>query len=131
MLDDKEKFRSYPWGRLCYSLTKQFIQNAVKSKRKSKNSELESKSCTFLQGFPIVLAYWAYKILPQLANGYVTRIGKGCPRILNWKSIVQVDWQDLEANVFLEKNVSLTVNHHVICSFTINETISISDRSYQ
>lgn len=38
MLDDKEKFRSYPWGRLCYSLTKQFIQNAVKSKRKSKNS---------------------------------------------------------------------------------------------
>ncbi|KAE8650946.1 hypothetical protein Csa_001290 [Cucumis sativus] len=110
MLDDKEKFRSYPWGRLCYSLTKQFIQNAVKSKRKSKNSELESKSCAFLQGFPIVLAYWAYKILPQLANEYVTRIGKGCLRILNWESSVQVDWQDLEANVFLEKNLSVVSN---------------------
>ena len=57
MLDDKEKFRNYPWGRLCFSLTKQFIQNAVKSKRKSKNSETEFKVCAFLQGFPMVLAY--------------------------------------------------------------------------
>ncbi|KAL0554353.1 hypothetical protein IC582_008272 [Cucumis melo] len=86
MLDDKEKFRNYPWGRLCFSLTKQFIQNAVKSKRKSKNSETESKAYAFLQGFPMVLAYWAYEIPPQLASRYVTRIGKGCPRILNWES---------------------------------------------
>uniref|UniRef100_A0A9I9EGM1 DUF1985 domain-containing protein n=1 Tax=Cucumis melo TaxID=3656 RepID=A0A9I9EGM1_CUCME len=57
MLDDKEKFRNYPWGRLCFSLTKQFIQNVVKSKRKSKNSETESKAYAFLQGFPMVLAY--------------------------------------------------------------------------
>uniref|UniRef100_A0A9I9E4C3 DUF1985 domain-containing protein n=1 Tax=Cucumis melo TaxID=3656 RepID=A0A9I9E4C3_CUCME len=90
MLDDKEKFRNYPWGRLCFSLTKQFIQNAVKSKRK-------------LQGFPMVLAYWAYEILPQLASGYVTRIGKGCPRILIWESSEQLDWEDLEDNIFLEK----------------------------
>ncbi|KAA0048193.1 NAP1-related protein 2 [Cucumis melo var. makuwa] len=55
MLDDKEKFRNYPWGRLCFSLTKKFIQNVVKSKRKSKNSETESKACAFLQGFPMVL----------------------------------------------------------------------------
>uniref|UniRef100_A0A9I9EGI4 DUF1985 domain-containing protein n=1 Tax=Cucumis melo TaxID=3656 RepID=A0A9I9EGI4_CUCME len=68
MLDDKEKFRNYPWGRLCFSLTKQFILNAVKSKRKSKNSETESKACAFLQGFPMVLAYWAYEILPQLLS---------------------------------------------------------------
>ncbi|KAA0067348.1 ubiquitin-like-specific protease ESD4 isoform X2 [Cucumis melo var. makuwa] len=87
MLDDKEKFRNYPWGRLCFSLTKQFIQNAVKSKRKFKNLETESKAYAFLQGFPMVLAYWAYEILPQLASGYVTRIGKGCPRILNWESV--------------------------------------------
>uniref|UniRef100_A0A9I9E9Y5 DUF1985 domain-containing protein n=1 Tax=Cucumis melo TaxID=3656 RepID=A0A9I9E9Y5_CUCME len=71
MLDDKEKFRNYPWGRLCFSLTKQFIQNAVKSKRKSKNSETESKAYAFLQGFPMVLAYWAYEIPPQLASSYL------------------------------------------------------------
>uniref|UniRef100_A0A9I9E459 Ulp1-like peptidase n=1 Tax=Cucumis melo TaxID=3656 RepID=A0A9I9E459_CUCME len=107
MLDDKEKFRNYPWGRLCFSLTKQFIQNAVKSKRKSKNLETESKAYAFLQDFPMVLAYWAYEILPQLASGYVTRIGKGCPRILNWESSEQLDWQDLEDNIFLEKNLSV------------------------
>uniref|UniRef100_A0A9I9EKS4 Protein Ycf2-like n=1 Tax=Cucumis melo TaxID=3656 RepID=A0A9I9EKS4_CUCME len=107
MLDDKEKFRNYPWGRLCFSLTKQFIQNAVKSKRMSKNSKTESKAYTFLQGFPMVLAYWAYKILSQLASGYVTRIGKECPRILNWESSVQLDCQDLEDNIFLEKNLSV------------------------
>uniref|UniRef100_A0A9I9E3R0 DUF1985 domain-containing protein n=1 Tax=Cucumis melo TaxID=3656 RepID=A0A9I9E3R0_CUCME len=103
MLDDKEKFRNYPWGRLCFSLTKQFIQNAMKSKRKSKNLETESKAYAFLQGFPMVLAYWAYEILPQLASGYVIRIGKGCSRILNWESSEQLDWQDLEDNIFLEK----------------------------
>ncbi|XP_050939667.1 uncharacterized protein LOC103503908 isoform X1 [Cucumis melo] len=107
MLDDKEKFRNYPWGRLCFSLTKQFIQNAVKFKRKSKNLETESKAYAFLQGFPMVLAYWAYEILPQLASGYVTRIGKGCLRILNWESSEQLDWQDLEDNIFLEKNLSV------------------------
>uniref|UniRef100_A0A9I9EJ87 DUF1985 domain-containing protein n=1 Tax=Cucumis melo TaxID=3656 RepID=A0A9I9EJ87_CUCME len=107
MVDDKEKFRNYPWGRLCFSLTKQFIQNVVKSKRKSKNSETESKAYAFLQGFPMVLAYWAYEILPQLASGYVTIIGKGCRRILNWKSSEQLAWKDLEDNICLKNNLSV------------------------
>ncbi|KAA0046131.1 uncharacterized protein E6C27_scaffold157G00700 [Cucumis melo var. makuwa] len=80
MLDDKEKFRNYPWGRLCFSLTKQFIQNAVKSKRKFKNLETESKVYAFLQGFPMVLAYWAYEILHQLASGNRRQVSRPISR---------------------------------------------------
>uniref|UniRef100_A0A9I9EJ02 DUF1985 domain-containing protein n=1 Tax=Cucumis melo TaxID=3656 RepID=A0A9I9EJ02_CUCME len=56
ILDNKEIFKGYPWGRLSYILTYEFLKKASYS----------DKDAVYLQGFPLALVYWAFEKIPGL-----------------------------------------------------------------
>ena len=78
MIDDEETLLNFPWGRLSFNLTVEYMRKAV-----------EDLTVNFsLQGFPHILVCWALEIIPKLSespNGIATRIGHRSPRIINWK----------------------------------------------
>uniref|UniRef100_A0A9I9E5X1 DUF1985 domain-containing protein n=1 Tax=Cucumis melo TaxID=3656 RepID=A0A9I9E5X1_CUCME len=58
ILDHEETFKDYPWGRLSYIITYQFLKKASYS----------DKNVVDLQGFPLALVYWAFETIPRLSN---------------------------------------------------------------
>ncbi|XP_038891747.1 pescadillo homolog [Benincasa hispida] len=93
MLDDEERFRSYPWGRVSFELTIEFFKKVV----------INKPSSIFLQGFPLGLVYWAFEIIPRLSNptiGFARRIKSDGPRLTQWESQEPNDWQHINNNIF-------------------------------
>ncbi|TYK15460.1 hypothetical protein E5676_scaffold477G00300 [Cucumis melo var. makuwa] len=93
MIDDEETLLNFPWGRLSFNLTVEYMRKAA-----------EDLTVNFsLQGFPHVLVCWALEIIPKLSespNGIATRIGHRSRRIINWKLEQQPVWTYLQRNYF-------------------------------
>ena len=99
IIDDEETFLNFPWGRLSFNLTVEYMRKTA-----------EDSTVNFsLQGFPHILVCWALEIIPKLSespNGIATRIGHRSPRIINWKLEQQPVWTYLQRNYFKSTNVS-------------------------
>ncbi|XP_008440214.2 uncharacterized protein LOC103484737 isoform X29 [Cucumis melo] len=94
LIDDKEQFDSYPWGRISYEITIDFVKKAIKS---------NDASAIGVGGFPFALCVWAYETIPLLAlnsNFFAMRISFGTPRMNNWAADVHPEWKDLSEKVF-------------------------------
>lgn len=94
LVDDKEQFDKYPWGRISYEITIDFVKKAIKS---------NDASAIGIGGFPFALLVWAYETIPLLAlnsNFVATRVSFGTPRMNNWAADVHPEWKDLSEKVF-------------------------------
>uniref|UniRef100_A0A9I9EEU3 DUF1985 domain-containing protein n=1 Tax=Cucumis melo TaxID=3656 RepID=A0A9I9EEU3_CUCME len=77
ILDDEETFKDYPWGRLLYILTYQFLKKASYS----------DKDTVYLQRFPLALVYWAFEKISRLSNldvGFGRKLAIEGPPIVTW-----------------------------------------------
>ena len=99
MVDEEETLLNFPWGRLPFNLTVEYMRKAI-----------ENLTVNFsLQGFPHILVCWALEIIPKLSespNGIATRIGHRSPRIINWKLEQQPVWTYLQPNYFKSSDIS-------------------------
>ncbi|KGN48800.2 hypothetical protein Csa_003918 [Cucumis sativus] len=94
LIDDKKQFDSYPWGRISYEITVDFVKKSIKS---------NDASAIGVGGFPYALLVWAYETIPLLAlnsNFLAMRISFGTPRMNNWAAGVHPEWKDLSEKVF-------------------------------
>ena len=93
ILDHEETFKHYPRGRLSYILTYQFFKKA----------SYNAKNIVYLQGFFLVLVYWAFETIPKNFNlnvGFGRKLGIQGPTIIAWKCLELSDWRTLNMNIF-------------------------------
>ncbi|XP_038883716.1 uncharacterized protein LOC120074618 isoform X2 [Benincasa hispida] len=94
LVDDKEQFDRYPWGRISYEITIDFVKKAIKS---------NDASAIGIGGCAFALLVWAYETIPLLglnSNFVATRVSFGTPRMNNWAADVHPEWKDLSEKVF-------------------------------
>lgn len=111
LIDDKKQFDQYPWGRVSYEITIDFMKKAIKS---------HDVSAIGIGGFPYALLVWAYETIPLLAvhsSFFATRIAFGTPRMNNWAADVHPEWKDLSEKVFQSDSVSIYINIYIQCTF--------------
>uniref|UniRef100_A0A9I9EKG9 Uncharacterized protein n=1 Tax=Cucumis melo TaxID=3656 RepID=A0A9I9EKG9_CUCME len=101
ILDNKEIFKGYLWGRLSYILTYQFL----------KRTSYCDKDVVYLQGFPLALVYWAFEKIPRLSNldvGFGKKLETEGPPIVTWECLETSDWRTLKIDIFESENFSMT-----------------------
>uniref|UniRef100_A0A9I9EHN2 Uncharacterized protein n=1 Tax=Cucumis melo TaxID=3656 RepID=A0A9I9EHN2_CUCME len=101
ILDNEEIFKGYPWRRLSYILTYQFLKKACYS----------DKDVVYLQGFPLALVYWAFEKIPRLSNldvGFGRKLANEGPPIVTWECLETSDWRNLNIDIFEYENFSMT-----------------------
>lgn len=101
LIDDKEQFERYPWGRVSYEITLDFVKKAIKS---------NDASAVGIGGFPYALLVWAYETIPLLSinsSFFAIRMSFGTPRMNNWAADVHPEWKDLSEKIFQSDSVSI------------------------
>ena len=94
IMDNEEELNEYPWGRLSYNLTYEFFKKATC---------VDKKGAVYLQGFPLVLVYWASEIIPKLSSldvGFERKFYDNGPRITRWECLRPDEWGILKENIF-------------------------------
>ena len=93
ILDNEEIFKGYPWGRLSYILTYQFLKKVSYS----------DTDVVYLQGFPLALVYWAFEKIPRLSNldvGFGRKLAIERPPIVTWECLETSGWRTLNIDIF-------------------------------
>ena len=93
MVDNEEKFHSFPWETLSYRMTFDSVKKSI--------SNLKFKMFG-LDGFPHSLLIWAYDTIPLLQlRGYAVKSSEIImPRLLRWLGSSQHSFNTIEADVF-------------------------------
>uniref|UniRef100_A0A9I9ED21 DUF1985 domain-containing protein n=1 Tax=Cucumis melo TaxID=3656 RepID=A0A9I9ED21_CUCME len=100
ILDNEEIFKGYPWGRLSYILTYQFLKKASYS----------DKDVVYLQGFSLALVYWAFEKIPRLSDldaGFGRKLATEGSLIVTWECLETSDWRTLNIDIFEYENFSM------------------------
>lgn len=92
MVDDPELFDNYPWGRLSYEMTIEYIKRSINS---------QQAEAYGIGGFPYAVIVWAYETIPTLIKkNFAKKIGDRIPRIINWEADQQPSFREITDRVF-------------------------------
>ncbi|KAK9190457.1 hypothetical protein WN943_019062 [Citrus x changshan-huyou] len=111
-MDNFEDFNSYPWGRVCFmknlkSLKKTLVDRVRIHKKKIIEDPKHKNEAYTLAGFPMVFQIWAYEAMPDFLGEFAVHNKNRIPRILNWTTLRNVQYDDLLKYIFNNKNVCI------------------------
>ncbi|KAH6800392.1 hypothetical protein C2S52_000856 [Perilla frutescens var. hirtella] len=102
LIDDLERFKSFPWGHVAYS---HLVLRTHQSRRVVDNIERLNKRLTFdANGFMLALQVWVYEVIPIVSRNCAVRLGRGhqrLPRMLRWTTSMSIRF-DLVNQYFLQ-----------------------------
>ena len=104
-------FDEYPWGRVVFNMTLQFIQSQLKEKvakvkrGKTKNEGKVVYETIKLYGFLLAIQYWLYDCIPILSSFYRKKVGSTMPKMNKWKAIIENPSFDEVAHIIFDSKV--------------------------
>ncbi|KAH6794681.1 hypothetical protein C2S52_005158 [Perilla frutescens var. hirtella] len=102
LIDDLERFKSFPWGHVAYS---HLVLRTHQSRRVVDNIERLNKRLAFdTNDFVLVLQVWVYEVIPIVSRNCTVRLGRGhqrIPRMLRWTASMSIRF-DLVNQYFLQ-----------------------------
>ncbi|KAH6783737.1 hypothetical protein C2S52_008696 [Perilla frutescens var. hirtella] len=102
LIDDLERFKSFPWGHVAYS---HLVLRTHQSRRVVDNIERLNKRLAFdVNGFVLALQVWVYEVIPIVSRNCTVRLGRGhqrLPRMLRWTASMSIRF-DLVNQYFLQ-----------------------------